>query len=384
LLQIDTIMETPFVFGKIAEGIEFTDRNDETKELIANFTSGTNTILLSPRRWGKSSLVLKAADLANKKNKKMVFCFIDLYNVRAEEQFYQTLAQEVLRSTSGKLDEMLQTAKKYLAHLMPKFTVSPDESNSISLGLDWKEVEKQPEEILNMAEKIALSKKIRILICIDEFQNIAEFANPLAFQKKLRANWQKHQNASYCLYGSKRHMLLNVFSSPSAPFYKFGNLLLLEKISTSDLAAFIIKRFLDTHKKIEPEEAILITQKVECHTYYVQQLAQQAWLRTNKLCSLLIIEAAFESLLMQLSLLFQIMTDSLPTTQLNFLKAVIDNVQKLSSSSIIKNYGFGTSANVLRIKQALIEKEILDIQGEKIMFLDPMYKHWLNRYFYKN
>jgi uncharacterized protein len=375
-------METPFVFGKIASGIEFTNRIIETKALISNFSSGTNTILLSPRRWGKSSLILKAADLAHKKNKKQVFCFIDLFNVRTEEQFYLSLAQEILRATSGKLDEMLQTAKKFIGQLTPKFTVSPGEYSSISIGLDWQEVQKQPEEILNMAEKIALSKKIRLIICIDEFQNISEFSNPLAFQKKLRANWQKHQNTSYCLYGSKRHMLLNVFASPSAPFYKFGNLVLLEKISPADLATFIIKRFLDTAKRIEPEEALLITEKADCHPYYVQQLAQQAWLRSSKLCSTMIIEEAFESLLMQLSLLFQTMTDSLPTTQINFLNAVIDNVKQYSSYEMINKYALGTSANVLRIKQALMEKEILDIQGEKIMFLDPMYKHWLKKYFF--
>ena len=266
-------METPFVFGKIATGSEFTNRVSETKALNSYFLAGTNTILISPRRWGKSSLIIKAAELAHKKDRKLVFCFIDLFNIRTEEQFYLSLAQEILKATSGRLDEMLQTTKKFLGQLMPKFTVSPGENSSITLALDWQEVQKRPEEILNMAEKIAISKKIRLIICIDEFQNIDGFSNPLAFQKKLRANWQKHQNTSYCLYGSKHHMLLNVFVSPSAPFYKFGNLMLLEKISPTDLATFVVKRFLDTGKNIEPEDALLITQIADCHPYYVQQLA---------------------------------------------------------------------------------------------------------------
>jgi len=159
---------------------------------------------------------------------------------------------------------------------------------------------------------------------------------------------------------------------------------LLEKISASDLASFIIKRFLDTGKKIEPEEALLLAEKVECHTYYVQQLAQQAWLRTNKSCNASIVEDSFESLLNQLSLLFQIQTDSLPATQINFMKAVIENVIKLSSTEVIRKYHLGTSANVIRIRKALIDKEIIDIQSDKIMFLDPMYKQWLKGYFYRN
>ena len=87
-------METPFVFGKIASGEEFADREKELQHLAANFQSGINTILISPRRWGKSSLVHKAALFTEKKNKKILFCHVDLFNVRNEEQFYQALAQE--------------------------------------------------------------------------------------------------------------------------------------------------------------------------------------------------------------------------------------------------------------------------------------------------
>ena len=75
-------METPFVFGKIASDKNFTDREKETEKLIQNFTSSVNTILISPRRWGKSSLVARAAQIAKRKDKNTKFCFIDLNNVR--------------------------------------------------------------------------------------------------------------------------------------------------------------------------------------------------------------------------------------------------------------------------------------------------------------
>lgn len=80
-------METPFIFGKIAKAQNFTDRVVETEELVNSFTSLINTIIISPRRWGKSSLVNKAAELAMERDSKLRICHIDLFNVRSEEHF---------------------------------------------------------------------------------------------------------------------------------------------------------------------------------------------------------------------------------------------------------------------------------------------------------
>ena len=93
-------METPFVYGKIAADKNFTDRERETDQLVSNFLSLTNTILISPRRWGKSSLVTRAAEISTKRDDKLRFCFVDLYNIRTEEEFYQSLARRVLLTAS--------------------------------------------------------------------------------------------------------------------------------------------------------------------------------------------------------------------------------------------------------------------------------------------
>ncbi|MCD4834159.1 MAG: ATPase, partial [Bacteroidales bacterium] len=252
-----------------------------------------------------------------------------------------------------------------------------------SLGLDWQEVKKQPDDILNLAENIAKEKKLKFIICIDEFQNISGFEDPLALQKKMRSHWQKHKNTSYCLYGSKRHMLMEVFASPSMPFYKFGDILFLQKIDKEEWISFLKKRFSETGKKIGNDNALLITNFADCHPYYVQQLAQQVWLRTEKECYSEIVITAHESLVMQLSLLFQSLTDELSNTQINFLKAVLSEAKQLSSQKTLQEFSLGTSANVLRIKQALLNKEIIDIQGSMVSFLDPIYKYWLKNYFFK-
>ena len=243
-------METPFIFGRLAQGDFFTNREEETHQLINNFKTGSHTILISPRRWGKSSLVKKAAEATAAKERNIRFCSIDLFNARNEQQFYQMLAKEVLRSASGKWDDLMENARTYLGRLIPNLTFSPDRAGEFELALNWKEVSKSPDEILDLAEKLAAKKKIKLIVCIDEFQNIKTFDNPLAFQKKLRSHWQKHQRVSYCLYGSKRNMMMEVFSSPEMPFYKFGNLMFLEKIKEIDWVPFLIRRFSKTKKKI--------------------------------------------------------------------------------------------------------------------------------------
>src|SRR5690606_9690471 len=140
----------------------------------------------------------------------------------------------------------------------PKLTYSLEPNSEFSIGLDWEEVKKQPDDILNLAEKIAEKKDLHIVLCIDEFQNVGEFDDPKAIQKKLRSHWQKHQRVSYCLYGSRQHMMIDVFTNSRMPFYKFGELILLQKIKKTDWISFIKKRFADTGKSITVSDAALI------------------------------------------------------------------------------------------------------------------------------
>ena len=374
-------MGTPFQFGHIAQGFAFTNRTEEKDRLTRNFVSGTNTIIISPRRWGKSSLVNET--IKEFKGKDFVFTFIDLSNVRSEEEFFLHYSSEILKSNSQKIDQIAASVKNFLGKFIPKLSFSPDNTQEFSLSFDWDEVRKDPLDILNLPEKIAHSSKKRQVICIDEFQNISSFSDPDHFQKILRSNWQKHQKTSYCLYGSKRHMMMDVFTSSGKPFYQFGDILFLEKISKEDWQSFIQKNFKRTGKKISKKDSGLIAEKVECHPYYVQQLAQQCWFRTAEVCNEEIVLESHDSLTRQLSLIFQNITDSLANTQVNFLKAMIKGENELSSKKVLQQYKLGTSANVNRIKDALMQKDIIDIRENRIDFLDPILKNWLKNYYFK-
>ena len=95
-------METPFVFGKIATDENFTDREQETERLVGNFESLINTIIISPRRWGKSSLVHRAASIVQERDKSLRVCMIDLFNVKTEEQFYTQFVRSIIQGTSSR------------------------------------------------------------------------------------------------------------------------------------------------------------------------------------------------------------------------------------------------------------------------------------------
>jgi uncharacterized protein len=375
-------MDTPFSFGKIVGEPDFTDREKESLWLQQQVLAKNNCMLISPRRWGKSSLVQHAAGKIRKKHPNKVFCFIDLYNIRTEKEFYEAYSREIIKATANNLDEIAKTVKTFFKQIIPKISFSPDPATDIQLSLDWEEVKKNPSEILNLPEKIGQAKKKDIIICLDEFQNISFFDFPLPFQKKLRAHWQKHQNTVYCLYGSKRHLLMDFFTKPSMPFYKFGDILFLEKIPETYWVSFIMERFAATGKKISKEQAGSIAAIMKNHPYFVQQLAQSVWLRTPKKCTDVLIENTVSDLLDQYTILYQKEVEQLTNPQLNFLKALCDGVAQLSSSETIAKYKLGTSANIPRIKTALENKELIDIIGKQINFNDPLFELWLKKKYF--
>lgn len=375
----------PFMYGQVVRFDDFTDREEERERLKRNFRSSLNTVLISPRRWGKSSLVSQVCDDLVASDKNIRACVVDLFNVDTEEAFYQKLAEAVVAASSTKFEERAKLVARFFRQIIPVIGFSPTPSEQIELRMDWKEVKKNPDEILDLAERIAVEKKLRFVVCIDEFQNIAQFEDPLRFQKKLRAHWQLHQSVAYCLYGSKRHMMLDVFTSPKMPFYKFGDLVLLEKIKEADWVGFICARFKKTGKKIAAGVAAEIARAAENHPYYVQQLAQLTWLRTDREATSETVEAALKGLINQLDLLFQNVTDALTSPQRNFLHALLNGVTAFNAKENLDKYQYGTSGNVRRIKEALLTKEIVDMpRASEINILDPIYSHWLRRVYFKS
>jgi uncharacterized protein len=378
-------MDSPFNFGTLVGEEYFCNRTVELQKLSSNFLLGINTTLISARRWGKSSLVEMTAKRTLKKDKNIRFCYIDLFNTRSEQEFYSLMAQQIIKATSSKTEDRVQAVKTFFRRLIPSIGISPDQQQEFTLNFGIKDLQRNPDEVLDLAENIAKAKKIKVVVCIDEFQNIGYFEHPLAFQKKLRAHWQRHKYASYCLYGSKKHMLMDIFGNVSMPFYRFGSLMFLEKIETKHWVTYIVHRFEKTEKKISPELAGQIASMMENHPYHVQQLAQEVWDVCGKSARQLDLEKAVVQLLQQMTILYQREVDLLSNMQVNFLKAISSEVEKFSSNETLKEFNLGSSSNIKRVREALIEKEVIDINNGKPEFSDPLFKIWFWRiYMQKN
>ncbi|MBR1578285.1 MAG: ATP-binding protein [Bacteroidales bacterium] len=376
-------MEAPFIFGKIATDENFTDREQETKHLVGNFRSLINTIIISPRRWGKSSLVHRAATIAQNEDKYLRVCTVDLFNVKTEEQFYTVFARSIIRGTASRWDEAVENAKMFFSRLIPRISIGADPMNEVSIDFDWEEMRNNPDEILDLPERIAEAKGLKVMVCIDEFQNIAEFDDPLFFQRKLRAHWQIHQKVSYCLYGSKRHMMLEVFTDSSMPFYKFGDLFFLNKIDTAHFVPFITERFSSTGKTISEGACRKIVELADNHPYYVQQLSQLSWLRSPESCTEEIVVKAHASLVEQLSLLFSNLVETLTFQQICYLHAIISGEKAITSAETMHKYHISSATAVSRSLKALTQKDILDRRAGVVSFQDPIFEYWLRHFYFQ-
>lgn len=370
-------MDAPFLFGKTVSEDAFTNRQADIKRLTGNLQNHINTILISPRRWGKSSLVKKVTENIRSRSTRVIM--LDLLSIRNEEEFYKVLAKEAIKATSNKLTEWIETGREFLKHITPKISLGTDPTQDFDISFEWKELEENYAEILNLPQKIAKKKKMHLIICIDEFQNCESFRESKLFQKRLRTEWQHHHNVTYCLYGSRQHMMAELFEKQSNPFYKFGDVIYLPKISRNDWIDFIQEQFRSTKKNINEETANLIAALVQDHSYYVQQLSYLVWMATSKTVTAEIVMTGVEDLLAQNSMLYTRDTENLTNAQFNFLKALAEGVHTgLSSRDVLHKYQLGTSANALKIKKGLIQKELID-DTNGIHFLDPVYELWFKK-----
>jgi AAA+ ATPase superfamily predicted ATPase len=373
---------SPFAFGRVAVGDTFVNRMDEKKRLALNFANKVNTILISPRRWGKSSLVKEVGTAMNKAHKQYRFAYIDLFSIRTESEFYEAYAREVIKCSSNKFDEWVNNARLFLKNVTPKISISGDAQHDFDLSFDVKDIKKSYDTILNLPEKIAKEKNIKIVICIDEFQNIASFTDNLAFQKRLRSFWQQHQNVTYCLYGSKRSLLIQLFEKRSMPFYRFGDIMYLEKIAAKHWNPFILNAFAKTRKKIKQEQITRIIDLMQCHPYYIQQLCYLLWIRSGRTVKDEDLVASIEDLVNQNSNLFEREAEGMSNSKIAVIRAIANgNYSGLSSGEIIREYHLGSSANVTKTLKALDLDEIIDKRNGEYRLIDPSFELWFKKRF---
>ena len=227
----------PFKFGTIVEGDFFTDRVEETAVLLQKLDSENHIVLISPRRFGKSSLVQK------------VLSQVDRPQIRIDLQYVMSVA-------------------------MTHFRIAPTLSMNAVTGA--MEVSFQPtanasvllEDAMAVLEKVTTAEN-RFIVVLDEFQEVVKIQKGL--DRQLRSLMQRQHNLNYILLGSQESMMEAIFEKKGSPFYHFGQMIRMGKIPYDDFHKYITDR-------IDAEGvADEILQFTACHPYYTQQLASQVW-----------------------------------------------------------------------------------------------------------
>ena len=375
-------MKKSFVYGVAVSDYNFTGREVETRRLKMNFGNGINSILISPRRWGKTSLVNHVC--SQMQGSDTLFVTLDIFGCKDEYEFYNLLAAAVLKQTANKLQLWMEEARDFLSRLTPKLSISPEPGSDFSLSLGITPETHSPEEILELPETIAKKKDRRIIICIDEFQQVGEFSNSSSVQARLRAVWQHHHFTTYCLYGSKQHMMSNIILNRSMPFYQFGDLLCLQKIPTSDWIPYIVSHFADAGRSITGKQAEWICSTVENYPSYVQHLC--SILLNNTAVGATVSDSQKEPALQEListnEPLYMQQVEPLSTYQMNLLRAIATGIRQGYNEKKVRSlFNLGSPSNIVRLRDALIERDLIFSEMKQLYIADPVFELWFRRRF---
>jgi len=375
----------PFRFGEVVHELGFINRDEERKHLKQLFSQSLNVTLLSPRRIGKSSLIRKATGEWVEESDQNKIIYIDLYQYQTEREFYDDYLNQVTRALKSKTDEVMQMLRDFFKHVRP--AVQMDQHGNTEFTITSKGPLEEPDkrEILDLPFKIAEKKNVKLVVCLDEFQVCDRFNDSVGFQRLLRSVWQHHTSVSYCLSGSKMHMMEAFFSDKSLPFYRFGELIYLENIDVRYWIPYILEAFDSTEKEISEKMVIEMADRLQGHPHYMQHLSWILWMDNDQVSELSQIDDGFKRLIAQNSLLFEREVDHLTNHQLNVLRAVANGEKSLSSAEVLNRYSIPTSAHVYSALQKLVTWDLVRVPEkkteEKYRLTDPLMANWIRNTF---
>lgn len=378
-------MKNPFQYGKVAEKENFINRDSDRSFLKETLYSGTNVILVSPRRWGKSSLVKQSMKELKLEHPEVKVVHIDAFPITSSHEFYTIFTREVLKATSSHVEALMDTVSRFLRGISPKISFSPEPMSEFSFSVELGDREIDPREVLALPERIAHHKRIQIVVCIDEFQKLAKLPDYEKLESQMRSVWQHQQSVSYCLYGSQRHMMNDIFDSPEKPFYRFGQMYNLKKIAREEWVRYIRERFSATGKEISGDLAKRITDIAQCHSWYVQQIASAVWNFADKQATDNSVDKALKWCVDVNSDAYQRECDDFTDAQIGLLRAIANGESQLSSTETIRKYRLSTSSAVVKNKRLMINRDIIMMsRGEAPQFLDPIFGVWFRQTYLHN
>jgi len=259
-----------------AHGFSFCNRQVELKYLINNIELTRPTLIMSPRRYGKTSLALRAFEIS-----KSIFTHIDLYKELDANDIAQSIINgvgDLLSKIEPKAKNLLRLATDFFSDLHVKFSIG-DLGMTVELSDRTKPADKV-QNVLKKLQKLVVKKKLNVVLFIDEFQNLANIDGHEAIEAAIRHEAQTSKNIAYVFSGSNRHLIEDMFFDSNRPFYKLCDTIHLNRIAAEHYKNYIQKAAIKRWNKPVSQDVIdIILELTECHPYYVNLLCFKVWLQ---------------------------------------------------------------------------------------------------------
>ena len=350
-------MENPFKFGTIVEEEFFTDRVNEVRYICQFVNSANHLILISPRRFGKSSVVTRAVKLMGRK-----YIMLNMQQVTSVSDLSAKLLREFFKI------HPLERVR----HLITHFRIIPTIStNPVTGSMD---VAFQPgvdaavllEDVMKLIEK-AHSKDDRLIVVLDEFQEIKDIAPRL--DRQLRAVMQQQEHVNYILLGSQESMMTDIFENKKSPFYHFGELMRLGKLPREDFHRYLEERLSAVFSDKCSDLADQILDYTGCHPCYSQQLAANVW-------QVGVLQPETEDVV-------KVAVDHIVTAHaldyerlwMGFNRTKRWILQRLATNSSVLSGEHRTSTVYSALKR--LQKDGYVIYSDRYELEDPFYKQWI-------
>ena len=350
-------MENPFKFGTIVEAEYFTDRVEEVAYIKEFVKSANHLVLISPRRFGKSSVVAKAVKQSGRKH-----ITVNLQQATSVADFSAKLLREFFRVHP----------LERIRHLITHFRVIPTVStNPVTGSMD---VSFQPgadgtvliEDVLTLIER-AHNEKDRMIVVLDEFQEILDLAPK--FDKQLRSIMQEQHHINYILLGSQESMMTDIFENKKSPFYHFGQMMRLGKLPREDFHRYLSERLEGIFPEGCDELSDRILDYTNCHPYYSQQLAANIWqVGVLQPESEHPFEAAIHQIVSAHGLDFE-------RFWMNFNRTNRWILKRLSSGKPLQSGEYRTSTIYSALKR--LQKDGYVIYSDRYEMEDPFFREWI-------
>ena len=371
--------ENPFIFGEIVDEPNFVDRTTELDQLTRDLADGQKVFLLSPRRFGKSSLVALALLKLKKRHIHPVSITVSSYSSYA--QFLEKFAEKVLRA-AGPWDRVKDWVTRFGRNVKPdvNYNMTTGEvSISLGKGPGFDPTPIAPE-VFAMPGELTKNGGFRMAICLDEFQQISEF-NGGSVENAIRNQVQEQREVGYVFAGSQPSLMKEMLSA-KRPFHRAGPIMFLDKIPAADWKDFIVRQFRNRGRVLDEKGLETLLQIADLIPYDVQRIAHELWdyaeLKDRRELQASDVNSVTDSLVGGQSTYYELLWEQLSARQRATLQALAERgPAALYSQAVLTEFRLGPASTVQKALQSLDSRDILDRYKDTYFFLDPLFPRWI-------